>query len=122
MITSTTTVVPRQGTLNNIKGLPEYLRTKCSEPGIVKDIYNKDKEEFKENDKYSYINEGMYINIKTYFIVISCKNKILLIETDKKLTDNGKIIDLHFVELNENNAEQFRKYNETKGKSGMHFT
>lgn len=121
MITSTTTVIPRKGKLCDIKTLFDYLKTKSAEPYTIRDIYGKNSEVFNENEEYNYIDEGMYFNVKTYFIAISCRNYIILIETDKKLSEGGKVIDVHKTNLTESNSKQFRLYNETKGKSGMHF-
>ncbi len=122
MITSTTTMVPRKGTLKNIKGLSEYIRGNSGKAWEIRDILGKKSEIFSANEEYNYITEGMYINMKTYFLAISCRDKIILLETSTDSMSDWKIIDAHFVELNENNSKQIRLYNETKGKSGMHFT
>jgi len=117
MITSTTTNVPRKGKLFNIKTFNKYLKNNNNE---IKDMYGKTAIRFDDTDEYNLIAESRHFNIKTYFIVISCKNKILLIETDKQLEKGGKVISANFTELTDFNVEQFRKYSETNGKSGIY--
>lgn len=107
MITSTTTDILREGKLFNIPTLVDYLKNQCKIPYTVNDIYGENGVKLEDDTEYSYISEGMYNNIKTYFIAIKCGENVLLIETDKKLSNGGKVVDVHKVNLTDENVETF---------------
>lgn len=113
MITSTTTVIPRKGKLHDIEGLRDrFIYGKLP----VRSVDCTSKEVFNEDEEYEYINEGSYQCMMTQFIAIKCKDSIIMIETR-----NNNVIATNLIKYTKNNAEQFRIYNETHGKSGFTF-